>query len=394
MFDNNVPFDNISYLNNDTAENNALAEKVAEDSIVMLKNNGILPLRQNSVKTIAVVGPNADSRTALEGNYSGMASQYITILDGIREAAGPDTRVIYTEGCHLYKETDSDLSRQKGDRIAEAVEAASLADVVICVLGLDARLEGEEGHPSNAFDGGDKRDLLFPGLQTELLKQLVTTGKPVILINMTGSAMDLRYADENCAAVLQAWYPGGRGGRAVASVLFGKPPSGKLPVTFYKSSEELPDITDYSLRAGNGRTYRFMKNEALYPFGFGLSYTKFAYRDLKARRIEKGAAVSVTVKNAGDYPQAARETSLLFVSHNDKTFDAYNWSLKGIAETVLNPGEEAKLTFDLTQSDLSVFDANGNEIFDEGAITIYVGGSQPDARSVGLTGAAPLSVVI
>ena len=394
MFDNpgDVPFNSISYLENDTPANNDFAEEVSRRSLVLLKNGGILPLKREDIKTIAVIGPNADSIPALMGNYFGTASQYITVLGGIREAL-PNARVLYAEGCHMHEERVGELELTPRDRVAEATEAASLADVAIVVLGLDALLEGEEGDESNAFAAGDKIDLRFPGVQNELLSAVTRTGTPVILVNITGSAMDLREADAGCKAVVQAFYPGSRGGRAVASMLLGDySPSGKLPVTFYKTGEELPDMLDYSMRNGAGRTYRFMKNEPLYPFAYGLSYTSFEYSDLKAERVGEEVAVTARVRNAGS--MKGYEASLLFVSHEDKTLDVPNWSLKGINVNDIQPGETAELKFSLTKSDLSVFDEGGNEVTVPGKTDIYVGGGQPDKRSVELTGVKPLRVVI
>ncbi|MDR1559542.1 MAG: glycoside hydrolase family 3 C-terminal domain-containing protein [Clostridiales bacterium] len=394
MFDNpeDVPFNSISYLENDTPESNAFAEEVSRRSLVLLKNDGILPLKPEEIKTIAVIGPNADSRDALIGNYHGTASQYITVLDGIREAL-PHARILYAEGCHLYKETDSVLEKIPGDRMAEAIEAAKLADVAIVALGLDENLEGEEGDASNAFASGDKRDLCFPGLQSKLLEAVTETGTQVILVNITGSSMDLREADASCKAIVQAFYPGARGGRSVASLLFGEySPSGKLPVTFYKTGEELPDITDYSMRSGQGRTYRFMKNEPLYPFAYGLNYTSFEYSDIKAAKAGDNFIVTAKVKNIGKIK--GNESSLLFVSHGDKTLDVPNWSLKGINNNEIQPGETAELSFTLTKSDLSVFDDEGKEVYAPGKIDIYVGGGQPDNRSFALTGAKPLRITV
>ena len=394
LFDNpaDVPYSAISYLQNDTPEHNNFSEEVSRRSLVLLKNDGILPLKREDTKTIAVIGPNAASVLALKGNYYGTASEYITVLDGIREAA-PNARILYAEGCHLYRETDSDLEKIPGDRMAEAIEAAKLADAAVVVLGLDEKLEGEEGDSSNEFTAGDKKDLRLPGLQNDLLTAITETGTPVILVNITGSATDLREADASCRAIIQAFYPGARGGRAVGSLLFGDySPSGKLPVTFYKTGEELPDITDYSMRSGQGRTYRFMKSEPLYPFAFGLSYTSFEYSDIKAEKSGEEVTVTASVTNTGS--MKGHETSLLFVSHEDKILDVPNWSLKGINNNELQPGETAKLQFKLSKPDLSVFNEDGEEVYAPGKIDIYVGGSQPDKRSIALKGAEPMHIVI
>ena len=265
----------------------------------MLKNeNNFLPLDKNKIHTIGVVGPNADSRKALVGNYEGTASRYVTVLEGIEDYVGDDVRVLYSEACHLWKDRVSGLS-QGDDRISEVKGVCEASDVVVCCLGLDAEIEGEEGDTGNEYAGGDKINLNLVGLQEEVLETCYASGKPVILVLMTGSAMSVNWADDHVAAILQAWYPGAQGGKAIAEILFGdKNPEGKLPVTFYRSAEELPEFTDYSME---GRTYRYMRNEALYPFGFGLSYTNF---DISAKLSsdhvgEDGIDIAVSVKNTG-----------------------------------------------------------------------------------------------
>ena len=248
-----------------------MAHRAARESMVLLKNDGILPLDPARLKTIGVIGPNADSRSALIGNYHGTSSQYITVLDGIRNIAGASCRILYSEGCHLWKENVEHLSSpEQMDRLSEAAAVAEHSDVVILVLGLDETLEGEEGDTGNSDASGDKQDLLFPLSQRKLTETVLQSGKPIVIVNMTGSAMDLRAADAQANAILQAWYPGARGGQDAAELLFGMAsPSGKLPVTFYRGTEDLPDFEDYSMK---NRTYRYYAGEALYPFGYGLTY--------------------------------------------------------------------------------------------------------------------------
>jgi len=303
MFDNpeNVPYTRIPYDKNDCNEHRQFAVEVAKKSMVLLKNeNNLLPLDKKKLKAIAVIGPNANSRDALVGNYIGTPSNYITVLEGIREAVGADTRIYYAQGCHLYKDRVEALA-EYGDRFAEAVSAAEMADAVIMCLGLDASIEGEEGDVSNEYASGDKMHLNLPGLQQELLEVVSKTGKPVILVLLSGSALAVKWADDNVPAIIQAWYPGAEGGRAVASLIFGEySPSGRLPVTFYSTTEELPDFCDYSMR---NRTYRYMENEALYPFGYGLSYTKFSYSGIEfsKQRINAGEDIEcrIVVRNIG-----------------------------------------------------------------------------------------------
>ena len=241
--------------------------------MVLLKNDGILPLKKEEIHTIGIIGPNANSRNSLIGNYHGTSSEYVTVLEGMKQAAGDQIRVLYSEGCHLWKDTIEHLAAPgQPDRLAEEQAVAEYSDVVLLVVGLDETLEGEEGDTGNSDASGDKKDLEFPEPQKKLMDQILECKKPVILVNMTGSAMNLSVAEEKAAAIIQAWYPGARGGKAVSDVIFGeKSPSGKLPVTFYKDTSDIPDFEDYSMK---NRTYRYYTGEPLYPFGYGLTYGK------------------------------------------------------------------------------------------------------------------------
>ncbi|GAB2566647.1 glycoside hydrolase family 3 C-terminal domain-containing protein [Gracilibacillus alcaliphilus] len=386
MFDDekDVPYANIPYERNDCKAHNELALKAAKQSIVLLKNDHhLLPLRKDKLKSIAVIGPNANSRDALVGNYEGTASQYITVVDGIREAL-PEARIYYAEGCELYHKNNSGLD-QPDDRISEAISAAERADVVVFCSGLDATIEGEEMHESNTFGSGDKPNLELPGLQNQLMKQLYETGKPVVLVNLSGSAIALNWADEYLPAIVQAWYPGAQGGRAIASMLFGDySPSGRLPVTFYKSSEELPDFHDYSME---NRTYRYMKNEALYPFGYGLSYTNFAYKP--ANQLESSftssqdITIQATVQNIGG--REAEEAVQLYVKRLDATTRVPNYELKGFQKISLQPQETKVVAFTVTPRELSLITEEGTRVMEPGHYQLFIGGSQPDKRSQQLT---------
>ena len=302
MFDASTEYDEIPYEANDSREHHEAALKAAEESMVLLKNDGILPLKKEKLKTVAVIGPNADSREILKGNYNGTATEQYTILEGLRQELGDQVRIFYSEGCHLYRENVEALA-EGDDRISEAVSMAQRSDVVFLCLGLDARLEGEEGDANNSYAGADKKDLEFPDSQKHLMEAVCAVGKPVIFLISTGSAMNLSYAREKGNAILQTWYPGQMGGIAAANLLFGKTvPSGKLPVTFYAPTQKLPDFENYSME---NRTYRFMEGEALYPFGHGLSYGSFSYRDLWVEtgdwdKKEKDK-VKVTVKNTSSW---------------------------------------------------------------------------------------------
>lgn len=388
MFDDpeKVPFTNIPFEVNDCKEHHAFALEMAKKSLVLLKNqDNILPLDKKKLKSIAVIGPNADSRAALKGNYFGTASEYVTVLEGIREAVGDDIRIFYAQGCHLYNDRVQFLA-SADDRVAEALSAAEAADLTILCLGLDASIEGEQGDVSNEFDGGDKLHLNLPEPQQKLLEAVHAAGKPVILVLLVGSALAITWADEHVPAIIQAWYPGAEGGRAIASLIFGEySPSGKLPVTFYRTTEELPEFTDYSMQ---NRTYRYMENEALYPFGYGLGYTRFQYSTitLEKEKITAGEELScsIKVKNIGSY--ASDETVQLYLKDMEASVEIPKWQLKGIRKVYLKPGEEKEVSFTLTAKAMSLIDNEGNRILEPGEFKVFIGGSQPDARSQKLTG--------
>ena len=356
--------------------------------MVLLKNNGVLPLDKDKIKNIAVIGPNADSQVILKGNYAGTASRYVTLLEGIQAAVNEDTRVYYSEGCHLFQNRVEDLG-QPNDRIAEAVAVAERSDVVILCLGLDATIEGEQGDAGNAYAAGDKVTLDLSKEQEGLLETITALGKPTVLLLSTGSAMSINYADEHCDAIIQTWYPGALGGVAAANILFGEvSPSGKLPVTFYRSVEELPEFTDYSMK---NRTYRYMENEALYPFGYGLSYSKAVYSDLKVPASvgkDDDFTVTVTVSNTGKYD--IDEVVEVYIKDNESKFAVRNHSLCAFKRVPLKAGESKTVELPVKNMALTVVDDHGERYVDSSKFTLYAGGSQPDARSVALTGAAPL----
>ncbi len=388
MFDSdaNVPYAGIPYEQNDCDEHRRFAVEVSRESLVLLKNESrILPLDRNRIKSIAVIGPNAASKQALIGNYHGTASQYITVLDGIHQAlTGTNTRIYYAEGCPLYKDRSEWLSEPK-DRLSEAVSAAERADAVVLCLGMDASIEGEEGDVSNEYGSSDKQDLNLPGIQQELMEVLSRTGKPIILVLLSGSALAISWADAHIPAIIQAWYPGAQGGKAIASLIFGDfSPSGRLPVTFYRTAEELPDFHDYSMM---GRTYRYMTGEALYPFGYGLSYTRFEYADIKLNTpsIKAGESItcSITVKNTGDYE--SEEVVQFYLKDIEATGNVPKWQLQGFKKIHLHPGETTEVSFTITPRQMALIDNNGQCYLEPGIFEVYLGGSQPDKRSQDLT---------
>ena len=392
MFDpsENVPYSNIPYEEVASSDHRKFAIDVSEKAMVLLKNeNNLLPLHKDKINTIAVIGPNANSRAALMGNYFGTPERYVTVLEGIQNYVNEDTKVYYSEGCHLYKDKVENLGLPK-DRFAEAIAIAEKSQVVIMCLGLDASLEGEEGDVSNAYTSGDKNSLQLPLIQQELLEAVYKTGKPIILLLLSGSALAVTWAQEHVPAILQAWYPGAEGGSAIASLIFGDmSPSGKLPITFYKTMEELPDFHDYSME---NRTYRYMKNDALYPFGFGLSYTSFVYSNLEISKnvIDAGDSIEikVSIKNTGKY--IAIETAQLYLKDVEASVVVPKWQLKGINRLLLKPGEEKVATFSITPRHMSLIDNDGQCLLEPGNFKFYIGGSQPDKRSLELLGVSPL----
>lgn len=388
-----VPYNTIDYSVVDSKEEKAFNLEVAKKTICLLKNEKqTLPLNKKALKTVGVIGPNANNRKALIGNYEGTASEYVTVLEGIQEYLGDDVRVRYSEGCHLFKDRVSGLS-QPNDRIAEVRAVCDESDVIIAVMGLDSGLEGEEGDQGNEFASGDKPNLELPGIQNQIIQEICASGKPVVLVILSGSALAFPWAEENVPAIVQGWYPGAQGGRAVAQMLFGEyAPEGKLPVTFYRTSEELPAFTDYAMK---GRTYRYMKNEALYPFGYGISYTDFAVSEAKlsAASIAKDQKLKVTAKLTNTGKMAGAETLQVYVKA-ENVAEAPNYQLKGLKKVALKSGETKEVEIELEAAAFALYDEDAKLMLNEGKYTVYVGTSQPDARSIALTGKTPAAFTV
>ena len=519
LFEPVRPFASITAKDYDTPEHRALSEKMARASMVLLKNEGnLLPLK-TAPKTIAVIGPNADSMDALVGNYYGTPSQPVTVLAGLK-ARFPDSKIIYAEGTGLVgpaepavpdsafcadagcntpglkmevfegvdlkgapvdtRVTANAATSWTGDRESsvrwtgmitapesgdyrfrfasengyrvriggqivvdewgvgdspsilsgviklekgvrypieisafqrgakgsqrlvwsppsangdDAVEAAKAADVVIYVGGLSARIEGEEMKLKvPGFAGGDRTSLDLPGPQQNLLERLHATGKPVVLVLMNGSALSVNWADVNIPAIVEAWYPGGQGGAAVASLIAGDfSPGGRLPITFYKSVDQLPGFDDYAM--GN-RTYRYFKGDVLYPFGYGLSYTSFGYAGAKASAVTgTSATVSVDVTNTG--AMDGDEVVQLYVSHPGVE-GAPIRALAGFERVHLKKGETRTISFALDDRRLSVVGLDGVRRVVPGKVQLWIGGGQPMGKTAGarlelnVTGSATL----
>jgi beta-glucosidase len=520
MFDppERVAYARIPFSQNDTPEHRRLALQTARESIVLLKNaNRTLPLKKD-LKSIAVIGPNADSPEVMWGNYNGHPSVLTTPLAGIQRAVSKNTKVVYAPGSTLAGETlvsvpasaltldgrepglkaeyfnNQDLRgpavatrtdaridfdwgryqpvpeltgnnfsvrwtgkftppesgtyklgftaddgarlyldgkllveawssnpnktattevaleggrsydlrmeyfqnireniaklvwsypRLKDRMVEEAVKAAQQSDASVLVLGISARLEGEEMNvPLEGFRGGDRTDISLPKPQEELMKALIATGKPVVVVLLSGSALAVNWANDNVPAILEAWYPGGEGGTAIADVLFGDyNPAGRLPVTFYKSVDQLPPFTDYSMQ---GRTYRYFKGEPLYPFGYGLSYTTFGYSNLQieSRSVPAGEAIKVSadVMNTGE--REGGEVVQLYLTDTAASAPVPVRTLVGFDRIFLRPGEKRRVTFSITPRQMSLIDDRGKRVIEPGQFSISIGGGQQGAASV------------
>jgi beta-glucosidase len=507
-----VPYARIAFSQNDTPEHRQLALQTARESIVLLKNaNRVLPLKKD-LKSLAVIGPNADAPDVLWGNYYGRPSRLITPLAGITAAVSPDTKVVHAvgstlagepvvpvpasaltvngtepgvkaeyfnnqelrgpaaivrtdrridfnwgryqpapqvndnnfsvrwtgklkpaesgnytlgftadDGARLYldgrllveawtsnpaKTVTKEIALEAGrsydlrmeyfqnnreavaklvwsyprladGMIEEAVNAAKAADASVLVLGISAGLEGEE-MPVNVegFRGGDRTEISLPKPQEALLRAVVATGKPVVLVLLSGSAVAVNWANDNASSILAAWYPGGEGGIAIADVLFGNyNPAGRLPVTFYKSVDQLPPFTDYSMQ---GRTYRYFKGEPLYPFGFGLSYIKFDYGNLRfnTKLVKAGhpVEVSVDVTNAGD--REGDEVVQLYLTDVAASAPVPIRTLVAFDRISLRPNEKRNITYTITPRQMSLIDEQGKRVIEPGEFLINVGGGQ------------------
>ncbi|AXB57607.1 glycoside hydrolase family 3 C-terminal domain-containing protein [Flavobacterium fluviale] len=514
MFDPDeiVPYAQIPFSVNNNAAHDWLARKASQKSIVLLKNqNQTLPLSKN-IKTVAVIGPNANDVQSLWGNYNGVPSNPITVLKGIKNKLEPNAAILYAKGTDLAKgvpemtvipsiylqnengtqgltaeyfdntewqgkplfsriddkiDFDWDIdtpdprlkmgnysvkwtgyiiapktgtynisewskpfmtievetgetsggknehhprirpqkieltagkkykitakyknyygnatahllwSEPQGDLLAEAVQTANQADAVILVLGLNERLEGEEMKvEADGFDGGDRTSLNLPANQEELMKVINATGKPVILVLINGSALAVNWANDNVPAILTAGYPGQQGGNAIADVLFGDyNPAGRLPVTYYKSVEQLPDFNNYDMK---GRTYRYFQKKPLYPFGFGLSYTKFKYSNIDVPQnidAKNDFVVKVDVTNIGD--RDGEEVVELYLKDEKASTPRPIWQLEGFERIDLKKGETKTVSFTITPRQLSMINKKSQRIIEPGWFTISIGGKQP-----------------
>lgn len=397
-----VPWSNIGIDQNDTPDHEALALKVAEESMVLLKNDEVLPFNRAKIKRLAVIGENADSVLALVGSYNGTPSRPVTILDGIRQIAGPDVTVIYEPGCPLALKNDGS-NKPAPEMTAQAVAAAKSVDAVIYVGGLrpivfniaqlklkspveagdnSQQLEGEQNKVDyQGFVSGDRTRIELPSPQENLLKALNVTGKPIVFVNCSGGAMAMPWELKHLPAILQAWYPGEQGGRAVAEILFGNVnPAGRLPVTFYGSTGDMPAFDDYSM---SNRTYRYFEAKPLIAFGRGLSYTKFSYKHGALDRSVYGPAdilrLTFELKNTGK--RDGDEVAQVYFQHMKSSAPQPRLALCGFTRAHLARGGTVHLTLEIPAERFRCWDTVAKQyVVEPGKYKLLIGAASDDIR--------------
>lgn len=373
MFDpaDKVPYAQIPHSVLESRPHQEQALKMAHQSMVLLKNERrLLPLSPK-IKKIALIGPNAHNETTQLGNYNGFPSENITLLEALQAEKGLE--VVYDAVSDITKLNDGVNLEQLADKYKDV-------DLIIYAGGLSPLLEGEGGDDRGVegFAGGDRTTIQLPAVQTEVMKRLKQLNKPMIFICMSGSAIAFNWESENIPAIIQAWYGGQATGTALADILFGRyNPSGKLPVTFYRSDADLPPIEDYSMA---NRTYRYFDGDVLYPFGYGLSYTSFKYSKLQCpqeAQTDDSLTVTVEVRNTGK--RAGEEVVQLYLSHRSIAPEAPLCQLVRFQKVALQPGERKTVAFKLGTRDLAYVDETGGVGTEPGSLTVYVGNVCPSA---------------
>ncbi len=392
-FEEERPYADVSYAMLDCEAHRRLNDRIAEETLVLLQNReDFLPLGEGKYKKIAVVGPNANSTTVLEGNYNGRASEYITVAEGMRRIF-PDARITVANGSNLYRESRNNWGGF-GDMLSEGLAAASEAEVTVLCLGMDRTVEGEEipGLDDDCFAYGDKRTLKLPKTQIRLAERVCEVCENVIVVVMCGSPIDLGGKIlSHARAVVHAWYPGARGGLAVARLLRGEfSPSGRLPLTFARAETELPEITSYDME---GRTYRYLRETPRYPFGFGLGYTKFRYLGAEVvSSTEDKVCIAAELENIGG--RTAQEKVQVYARLTDSRTVTPEWQLCGLGTVELSAGERGTCEICIDRYWLKAVLCDGSRAEPDGGITLYVGGHQPDALSCELTGTECIAVTL
>ena len=360
-----------------------LSLEAATKSIVLLKNkDNTLPLKKD-LPMVYVTGPTAAHVQALLANYYGVSEDLSTILEGVVRKVSPQTSVQYVQGALLDEPNRNPIDWFSG--IAEE------ADVTIACLGISQIIEGEEGESILSRHKGDRVEIGLPQNQIDFLKKIRANAKKLVVVVTGGSAIPLPEVYEMADALLYAWYPGERGGDAVGDLIFGDAiPSGRLPVTFVKSVEDLPPYEDYSLE---GRTYRYMDKAPQFPFGFGLSYTSFNYSDLKLdySEVKKGNPIqaTLTLSNQGDFD--AEEVVQLYLTDMEASVPQPKQALKAFQRVMLAKGESKEVQFEISPEMMKMVDANGERIIENGTYKIFIGGSSPSAVNDALGAAKGVS---
>jgi beta-glucosidase len=377
-----VPYARIPITENDTPEHEQLALRTARESIVLLKNDGLLPLQRSKIRRIAVIGGNASSIPALIGNYNGTPARPVTILDGIKAVAGSNIEVAFAEGCPLAKPSGT-MNIADVLAFSNAVAIAQQADVAVYVGGLSPTLEGEEMSVNfEGFFGGDRTKIELPEPQRELLLALHETRKPIVVVNCSGSAVAMPWVVTNVPAILQAWYPGEQGGRAVAEVLFGDTiPGGRLPVTFYSSTKDLPGFEDYSM---SNRTYRFFKGVPEFAFGHGLSYTRFEYRAVRLDSTNLTAnetlKLSFTLQNVGPYD--GDEVAQVYVRRMDSADFRARQALCGFTRVHVLKDRAADVSLEIPLERFRCWSTTEKKyVVELGSYELMLGGASDDIRA-------------
>lgn len=346
-----------------------LALQMARESMTLLQNHkNILPLDKEM--TVALIGPNANDSVMQWANYNGFPVHTITLLEGLTQYL-PQERLIYIPQKNIEVQKYPWVNYYPND-IQAVINQAAKADVIIYAGGISASLEGEEMDvDAEGFRGGDRTTIELPNVQRKLVKALKATGKPIVFVNFSGCAMGLQPESQICDAILQAWYPGQAGGTAIAEVLFGDyNPAGRLPITFYKKDNQLPDFEDYNMQ---GRTYRYLNYEPLYPFGHGLSYTTFSY---STPFIENGK-LKVKVTNSGNYN--GDEVIQLYIKRYDDP-DGPLKTLRGFQRIHIPAGQTSEVSFPLTSDTFTWWDKDSNTVHPlQGRYKILVGGTSEES---------------
>jgi beta-glucosidase len=373
----NDPYSGLSAHNINTDDHRQLALETAQKSIVLLKNNGVLPLKNDLAKYF-ITGPNASSVEILLGNYHGVNPRLVTILEGIAGAIKPQSQLQYRQGTLLNMPNVNPQDWASGN--------AANSDATFAVLGISGALEGEEGESIASPTFGDRLDYNLPQNQIDYLKKLrkAAGDNPIIAIITGGSPMNLQEVHQLADAVLLVWYPGEEGGTAVADVIFGDTsPSGRLPITFPMSLDDLPAYEDYSMK---GRTYKYMDEKPMYPFGYGLSYTNFSYSEisLSESRVRQGKSLKATITLFNSGNVKAEEVVQLYISDLKTSVDAPKSQLYGIKRVELDPGASKEIEFDITPRMMELVNNKGERVIEPGDFKIYLGGSSPGERSVEL----------